>query len=143
MKIMWGEDKPWKTKAKFWAWVRSGLRRSVWMKHPIKIEHIKSNRYKAPLGVAGKDVWCCTCAICNETHRQTNCQVDHIQPAGKLNSIEDVMTFVERLAFIDDSDIRILCKHCHSIVSYAERYGLTFEKARDRKEEIAKRKRSK
>lgn len=140
MKKMWGKGKPWKTESAFWAYIRGGLRRAVWMRHPVKIEHLKKNRYKDGLGAGGKEVWCCTCAICGETKRQSDCQVDHISPAGSLKKIEDISPFIERLAFVEDKDIRILCKSCHAICTYAERYGLTFEKARDRKKEIARRK---
>ena len=143
MKQMWGDDKPWKTKAKFWAWVRGCLRRSAWNRHPVKLDLLKKVRYKSPLGVNGKDVWTCKCAICGEEKRQTECQVDHIIPAGRLNSVDDITPFVTKLLFVLPEDLRVVCKWCNSVLAYADRYGLTFEKARDRKEEIANKKRSK
>lgn len=132
------EAGPWKTPSEFWTWVRGSLRRAAWMKHPVKLNHIKSSRYKAPLGRGGNEVWCCTCAICGETKRQSECQVDHISPAGSLKKKEDIFPFIEKLLFVTEEDIRILCKWCHSICTYAERYGMTFEQAKKRKMEIAK-----
>jgi len=140
MPEMYGKGKPWKTKAAFYAWLRGGLRRSLWMRHPVKIEFLKSNRHKAPLGRNGKDVWCMQCAICSNLFRQSDCEVDHIHPAGKLNGVEDISSFVERLAFVSEEDLRICCKLCHSILTYSERYGCTFEEAKLRKIEIAKKK---
>ena len=140
MKKMWGEDSVWKTEAKFWSWLRGGLRRAVWNKHPTKLALINRSRFKAPLGKGQAEVWCLECEMCSEVYRQNECQVDHIAPAGGLKSIADITPFIEKLAFISLEDIRILCKKCHAIVTYSERYGVTLDEARKRKAEIAKRK---
>jgi hypothetical protein len=140
---MWGKGKPWQTEAKFWAWMRGGLRRSLWLRHPVKLELLRKERFRAPLGQAGREVWCCVCAICKDIKRQSDCQVDHQHPAGKLSGIEDISPFIQRLAFVEEKDLRILCVDCHRICSYAERYGLTFDEAHARKKEIAKKKKGK
>ena len=142
-RVMWGPDKVWKTESAWWAWVRGGLRRSVWMKNPVKIDKLKASRYKAPLGKDGKEVWAMRCEMCEKEHRQSACQVDHKCGNMSLKCREDILPFVEHLAFITLEDLQILCKQCHDVKTYSERYGVTMEQARKRKEEIACKKKRK
>jgi len=142
-RVMWGPTTPWKTESQFWTWVRGGLRRSAWNRHPVKLAVLKKARYKSPLGVNGKEVWACKCAICKEEKRQAECQVDHILPAGSLNKIEDITPFITRLLFVLPEDLRVVCKWCNSVLAYSDRYGVTFEEAKKRKKEIAARKKGK
>jgi len=144
-KKIWGEGTPWKTQAAFWTWVRGGLRRSLWMRHPVKIALLKEKRYRAPLGRLSESgiaqlVWAIDCSVCAQCVKQSNAEVDHIHDAGSLKSREDIASFVERLAFVTTDDLRVVCKPCHKILTYASRYGVSFEEARERKQEIAKRK---
>lgn len=144
-KKMWGEGMPWPTEPKFWAWVRGGLRRSLWMKHPNKIALLKEKRYRSAIGRVGKDgiaqlVWAIDCSICRCTVKQSDAEVDHKEEAGSLKSLDDVKGFVERLAFVQPDDLRIVCKPCHRILTYASRYGMTFAEAKERKAAIAARK---
>ena len=131
----------WKTESAFWNWLRGGLRRAVWKTHPVKLSFMKSNRYKAPIGRGGNEVWAVECAMCKKEVRQSNAQVDHIKPAGSLKCKEDIQPFVEGLAFVEEKDLQWLCKPCHSCKSYAERYGVSLAEAKKRKAEIAKKKR--
>lgn len=140
---MWGKGTPWKTESAFWTWVRGGLRRSLWMRHPNKIALLKEKRYKAPIGRGGRDVWAINCSICHTEHPQSGCEVDHREEAGSLKSLDDVKGFVERLCFVQPDDLRIVCKPCHRILTYASRYGMTFAEAKKRKEAIASRKKQK
>lgn len=123
--------------------MRGGLRRGLWLRHPIKIAFIQHNRYKAPIGVGGKEVWAVDCAICKQQFRQSECQVDHITPAGSLRCLEDVEGFVKRLAMVEEKDLRWACKECNSALAYSDRYGVSLEEAIKRKKEIAKKKKKK
>lgn len=142
-RVMWGEDTPWKTESSFWTWVRGGLRRSLWMRHPVKILLLKEKRYRASIGRGGRSVWALRCSICQTEQPQSECEVDHIKEAGSLKSREDIAGFVERLAFVTTEDLRVVCKPCHKILTMMSRYGMTFEEAAQRKAEIAKRKKKK
>ena len=142
------ESGPWKTPSEFWTWVRGGLRRSLWMRHPNKIALLKEKRYRAPLGRVGKDgiaqlVWAIDCSICQCAVKQSNAEVDHREEAGSLKSLDDVRGFVERLCFVQPEDLRIVCKPCHRILTYASRYGMTFAEAKKRKQDIASKKKGK
>ncbi|MDB4725821.1 HNH endonuclease [bacterium] len=140
---MHGPNTPWKTEAAFWSWLRGGLRRSLWMRHPVKIGVLNGSRFKAPIGVKGKDVWAVECAICNRIARQGNAEVDHKAGNVSLKCEEDVLAFVKHLAFITPEQLQIVCKPCHKIKSMAERYGYTFEEAKERKRIIQENKNKK
>ena len=124
----------WATESSFWSWLRGGLRRSIWRKHPVKLEHLRKHRYKAPLGKKTKRnpsgmVFAAKCAHCNKESRLSDCEVDHIIPSGSLLSVSDIEAFVVRMAMVSDKDLRILDKDCHKAITLAERKGITIEEA--------------
>jgi len=76
MKEPW-EELPdvWKDAKAYFIWLRGQMRRA-WSRHPIKIEYMKSQRVRAPLGKKTKrnptgEVWAAKCEICNQLFRQT------------------------------------------------------------------------
>lgn len=106
----------WST-AKFWAFVRSGLR-AKWMRWPPKYEVIKKAQrpYKGP---NPRQKYEYQCSRCSGWFALKNVEVDHITPAGKLNGFDDLPGFVERL-FVGVRKLRLLCKPCHKIVTKGE-----------------------
>lgn len=132
----------WPTKASFMSYVRGGIRRGLWEKNPVKLEFIKQNREKVPLGKKTKKnpegmVWGSECALCNELFRQTECQVDHKTGNHSLREIDQIQRFIESIVFVTFDDLQVVCKGCHTIKSYAERKNITFEEAKLEKEVIA------
>lgn len=119
----------WKNKTAYFQWLRGALRR-IWNKSPLKINFLKEHRKRIPNpNPKGKTttIWGGDCEICGKTFRQNMLQVDHIVPAGKLSDWNDVTPFIQRLLATDN--LRLLCKNCHNIVTYAERHSLSFEEA--------------
>jgi len=55
------------------------------------------------------------CALCSLITPKV--QVDHIHPAGSLRSYADLPLFCERLFCEDVTQLRVLCKECHKIVT--------------------------
>lgn len=138
MKEPWGPNTPWKNKTAFFTYLRGCLRKA-WSKNPIKLDKIKKERYKIPNpNPKGrvKEVWGFCCAMCGNEYPIKECQVDHINPAGKLNSTEDIEPFVKRLLYITEDDIRLVCKSCNSALAMSDKQGVTFEEARKRKKVI-------
>ncbi len=107
----------WST-AKFWGFLRSGLR-STYNKWPAKWEVLKAA--KRPYTGKGKQQkWEFQCSECKKWHKQKDVSVDHIIPAGALNTFEDIPGFVERL-FVGQDGLQILCAVCHNKKTQEER----------------------
>jgi 5-methylcytosine-specific restriction endonuclease McrA len=54
------------------------------------------------------------CALCQNWFAEKNINVDHISPAGSLNSAQDLPGFVERL-FCEQDNLQVLCTACHDV----------------------------
>lgn len=147
-KVVWGEGTPWKTKAQFYTYLRGCLRRA-WMHHPNKISKLTALRFKGDrLDKNGqvvldkktgkpKKVWYCSCELCGYTGKMADFQVDHIHAAGTLANFEDIPNFVLKLIFVNEDDLRVVCKQCNSILAYADKWDMSFREAKIEKEAIA------
>ncbi|BDU12964.1 hypothetical protein [Escherichia phage phiWec187] len=147
-KVIWGDGTPWKTQAAFYTYLRGCLRKA-WVRHPNKIKKIQSVRFKADrLDKDGnvvldkktgkpKQVWNCKCELCGYTGGMKDFQVDHINAAGTLTCYEDIPSFVLRLLYVTEDDLRVVCKQCNAILAYADKHDMTFREAKAEKEAIA------
>jgi 5-methylcytosine-specific restriction endonuclease McrA len=121
----------WKNSTAWFTYLRGCLRKA-WSRNPVKLEYIKNNRIKIknpnPKGKV-PEVWGAVCECCGEKFVMKDLQVDHIIPAGGLTKTDDIQGFIERLLYITDDDIRLLCKNCHGVITYQEKHGLTFDEA--------------
>jgi 5-methylcytosine-specific restriction endonuclease McrA len=108
------------TQARFWGFIRSGLREKF-NRYPPKYEAMKAVVSDEPTGEyyktghrkgQAKTVKRYLCASCGNRFRQYDVQVDHIVSAGSLKSFADLPGFTERL-FCGVDDLQILCKPCH------------------------------
>ncbi len=132
----------WKTQAAYFNWIRGQMRRA-WSRHPVKNKFIRLMRFKAPLGKSGPKnpdgqmIWCAKCACCDETFKQTKLQVDHIDAAGSFKGWNDFSEWMMGLMHINVAGLQFLCKMCHDTKSYADKHGMTFERAALEKEVIA------
>jgi 5-methylcytosine-specific restriction endonuclease McrA len=100
------------TESAFWSFIRSALRqKSRWWK-PISIAKQKAKRaYK---GKNKRQKFEYKCAGCGNYFPDKEVNVDHIIPAGKLNSYGDLPEFVRKL-FCEEDNLQVLCKKCHDI----------------------------
>ena len=128
----------WKSKASFMAYLRGGVRRGVWLKHPVKLEFIKNNRERIPNpNPRGKvtEVWGGRCNACKNLFVQSKLAVDHVREfSASLKDIKDIQTFVELISIVTEDDLQFVCKECHDNISYSQKQGCSFEEARVRKE---------
>lgn len=129
----------WRTEAAWWSYIRGCLRKA-WVRHPVKLEFIRNNRIRTINERTGNEVWGGKCNRCNKKYVSKELQVDHIVPAGSLKSNKDIQGFVERLLFVGEDDLQFLCKQCHRIITYSERYGVSLKAAEERINEVDKRK---
>ena len=116
------------TTARFWGFIRSGLRK-MFSRYPVKYQVMKDAGVDTATNVkyktgqrAGmnKTVKMFPCAMCGKTYRQLEVQVDHIVPAGSLQSYDDVGPFVQRL-FCGPDGLQVLCKSCHVVKTKRDR----------------------
>ena len=138
-KTPWGPDTPWKNSVAFFTYLRGCLRKA-WSTNPIKHNLIKKKRKQIPNpNPAGrkKTVWGFDCEMCNGEFVMSLCQVDHKTPVGSLQKTEDIQGFVERLLYVTEDDLRLVCKDCNSALALADKQGITFESALAEKKAIA------
>jgi len=135
----------WKSEAAYWAWLRGNLRR-MWLRWPPRIELKKEKRVSVKVyelkGTRrilkryktgkrkGKPVtrYEVECEQCKKTFAQNKVEADHIEPAGSCNNAVEAVTFLYRL-LCDKENLRMVCKGCHGIITYAEKMNITFEEA--------------
>jgi len=122
----------WSTKAKFFSFIRGGIRKGLWNTNPVKLEFIKRNRIKIknpnPKGKVA-EVWGAECCLCNEQFPQKDIQVDHKQGNNSLNSTEDLESFISAIVFVSEEDLQFVCKTCHKVKSYSEKQKISFAEA--------------
>ena len=122
------------------SYLRGGLRRSCWMKHPVKLEFIKNNRERIPNpNPRGKvpEVWGGRCNVCKDLFVQSKLAVDHVREfSASLKDIKDIQTFVELISIVTEDDLQFVCKDCHDNISYSQKQGCSFQEAVVRKKHI-------
>ena len=105
------------TEAKFFAFLRAGLR-AKWMRWPPKWETLQaaSRPYKGPDKRKKTEY---RCAKCKKWYSAKDVSVDHIEPVGRLSSYDDLPGFVARL-FVAKEKLRVLCNPCHAEVTQSQ-----------------------
>lgn len=125
----------WEKESDFFNWLRGGIRR-IWSNHPQKISFLalkrkdientnEKSRTRFPT-VKGY-----SCELCKLDKKAKDVQVDHIH-GGKfsLRKMEDLESFLFSILLVTHDDLRVLCKDCHSVISYQQKNGIiNFKKA--------------
>ena len=111
------------------SYLRGGIRRAAWMKHPVKLEFIKNNRQRIPNpNPKGKaaEVWGGKCNVCKNLFVQSQLVVDHIREfSASLKDIKDIQSFVELISLVTEDDLQFVCKDCHEKIHFE---GIVFFK---------------
>jgi 5-methylcytosine-specific restriction endonuclease McrA len=98
------------TESAFWSFIRSTLRQKSRFWKPITECKLQARRlYK---GVNKRQKYEYQCKVCQNWFIEKKINVDHIEPAGSLNSSKDLPGFVERL-FCEVENLQVLCEKCH------------------------------
>ena len=104
--------------------VNNILRRKGWARHPTKMLFTQQARTRAPIGLNGRRVFAIQCEHCKKYFREKDVQVNH-----KVNCIkngiswEEIEGIIRRMFDVQFKDLEHLCKDCHDLVTYIERYG--------------------
>lgn len=108
------------SEAKFWAFVRSGLR-AKWQRFPARYAALAASK-RPYVGDNKNQKWEHQCAVCKSWFLQRQVSVDHITPAGTLKDYSDLPAFVEKL-FVGVDKLQVLCDECHKEKTARERKG--------------------
>lgn len=100
------------SQAKFWGFVRAGLRAKA-QRWPPRYQVLAESKRKYE-GDNKRQKFEYLCNRCKEYHQQKNVEVNHIVPCGRLSSFDDLPGFVERL-FCAKEGLEVICKPCHKI----------------------------
>lgn len=131
----------WKTESAYLSFIRGGIRRHLWSKNPIKLEFEKSvsvqipndnprSKKRFPTVAGGK------CEHCGGLFKKTEMEVDHKTGEYSLRSVSDMTSFLQGIVFVRKEDLAYLCKPCHGVKTYAERYGMSLVDAKAEKQAI-------
>ena len=86
------------------------------------------------------------CAICGGLFGSTEVELDHLESENALTKYEHINDFMKSIVLTSPDKLQVLCKDkrtkklgvtrfgCHSIKTFSERYGVTFDEARAEKE---------
>ncbi len=108
------------TESAFWSFIRSALRQKSRYWKPISEAKVNARRpYKGPLK---RQKFEYQCNHCKDWFPEKKINVDHICPAGSLNSAQNLPDFIERL-FCEVDNLQVLCETCHNAKTKSERNG--------------------
>ena len=106
------------SEAKFWGFIRAGLR-ATYNKWPPKWTVLKAAQ-RPYQGSDKRCKWEYQCAKCGGWFKAAEVSVDHKVPAGQLRSFDDLPAFCERL-FCSEDGLQVLHKACHDAKTLEER----------------------
>jgi hypothetical protein len=116
--------------------LRSAIR-AVWMKHDTKLSYLYEHTIP-DMNPETRTKWLVQCECCKEMFKLGDVEINHKVGEHSLKTLEDVLPFAQSILGVSYDDIEILCKGCHSIFTYSERYGMDFESAKKEKLVIEK-----
>ena len=117
----------WPTTAKFYAWLRGGLRKSIWQFHPVKLAYKNKQVVKAPDGYNGRAKKIVRCALTGDYIGISVAEVDHVDGNVSLRCVGDILPFLLHLACPDK--LQVVSKDAHKVKSYAEKMNISFDEA--------------
>jgi ribosomal protein L44E len=130
-----------KTDKAFAKWLQGALRR-VWSKHPSKLALIQKNRYQALNKTTGRRCFHIDCEKCGAAIPQGKgggtIECNHKNTVGGFSELskEKFSEFALNLLWVKESDLELVCKKCHDVITYMERSGMTEAEAINEKKII-------
>lgn len=107
------------TESQFWGFLRSGLRRQFrYWKPMLEAKRLVKRPYT---GTNKRQKFEYQCNHCKNWFKESDTQIDHIDPVGSLLAWEDVLPFLKKLIPEDPAAFQVLCKPCHQQKTNTER----------------------
>lgn len=101
------------TEAQYFSKIRSALRNAFRYYKPFQQALDAASRPSQSLNKRLKKEY--KCNHCGNWFPRKDVEIDHIEECGSLNSYDDIVPFIQRLAVEDSSSLQILCKEHHKI----------------------------
>lgn len=111
--------------------------RKEWMKSPTKLA-ILHEAMVPDMNPKTRTKWLYKCAICEDMFKGADVEVDHIIGEHSFTDISMFEDYWNNILRVPKSGLQVLCKVCHSIKTFSERYNCTWEEAVSKKKIILK-----
>lgn len=108
------------TRAAFWGFVRSNLRKMSQRWPPLASQALLLRRRKSEHPTNKLLKWEYQCTECRGWFARKDTHLDHIEACGSLKSFDDLPGFVRRL-LCEVQGIRVSCTTCHKARHDAEK----------------------
>ena len=131
-------ETPWKTESAFMSYIRSGIRKSIWSRYPVKTIFIKNNRIRGINPKTGRECYGGICYITKKFFPQNELEIDHISGNYSLKNIDECSSFLRGMLYVDFDDLAFVSKAAHKIKNYSDKQGITYREAEIEKGVIAK-----
>lgn len=115
--------------------LRSNIRQT-WMMSPLRLLKLETTRI-ADMDDNTRTKWLWECECCRGKFKGTDVQTDHISGEHQFKQLSDLESYAKSILDVTLDDLQILCKECHEVKTYAERYGLTIDESKVEKVVIA------
>lgn len=102
--------------------------RKAWMRHPIKLLALDLAT-EPDLDPNTRTIWKVKCARCEGWFKKNQVEVDHKKGEHSLKTLDDLVQFVLSILDVTTDGLQVLCKPCHRIKTYSQRYGYSEEDA--------------
>lgn len=121
------------------AWGDSIFKRDFYTKRAVKIKNTNARSMKRFPTVTKYE-----CAICKGMFSVRETELDHLDDENKMTDLSHASDFMKAIFFTSPDKLQILCKDkkrkvkgknvvarfgCHSVKTYSQRYGVTFDEA--------------
>lgn len=103
--------------------VRGAIRR-VWMKWPAKLHYLLSRQIPDD-DPATRTKWLYRCEKCEGLFKAADVEIDHKKGENPCTTLEEIADYAVALLGVGAEDIQLLCKSCHLIKTYQERFGVS------------------
>ena len=125
----WVEHKDlWKSQSAFFTYLRSALRKSLWLRSPVKLQYKNRVCKPPPDGMETRAKTGTYCALSNNWYGKSKLDVDHQKGGVSLNCVDDIIPFIMHLVPPKDG-MQLVGREEHKIKSYSERMGISYEEA--------------
>ena len=107
------------TESQYFSKIRSILRSGFRYWKPMQLALEKASRPSQSLNKRIKKEY--QCKKCSLWFKRADCEIDHVQECGSLQTYEDIVPFIQRLTKENIDAYQILCKPCHKLKTEAFR----------------------